>query len=174
MAKNPTLAFLVLLAALSVSHGQSSVPTDTVIKLHRYTEAFGVFPEYDLTIKSDGTVTFKQIPVSSLRNPHPSVAGEPITSKVSVVTVAALVAEFERVNFFSLRDRYWKEEDDCPGGVMPDFTAAEISITLNGKSKSIFHYYGCIDKNRFTYPADLQALATKIDTLVNTKQWLKQ
>ena len=172
MAKHVHCAFVILFFAVSISSGQSAVPTDTVIKLHRFTEAFGVFPEYDLTIKSDGTVTFKQIAVPSLRNPHPSETGEPVKSKISVVTVAALVAEFERVNFFSLRDRYWKEEDGCPG-VIPDFTAAEISITVNSKSKTIFHYYGCVDKDQRTYPAELETLATKIDTLVNTKQWLK-
>jgi hypothetical protein len=173
MGKQMSIAFGILLFAVSASHAQSPVPADTVITLRRLTDAFAYFPEYNLTIKADGSVTFKQFPVPSLAKPHPSASGEPIESKISVTTVAALVAEFERVKFFSLRDRYWKNEDDCPGGVWPDFAAAEISIKLNGKSKTIFHYYGCLDKNQRVYPAELDALATKIDTLVNTKQWLK-
>jgi hypothetical protein len=134
---------------------------------------FGVFPEYDLTIKSDGTVIFQQFAVPSLAKPHSKATYERIESKISIAMVAALVAEFEKVQFFCLRDRYWKEEDGCPGGVIPDFTAAEISITVNGKSKTIFHYYGCVDKDQRTYPAELLVLASKIDALVNTKQWLK-
>ena len=172
MAKNLTFAFLVLLAALSVSYGQSSVPTDTVIKMHRFSEVFGVRPEYEVIVSADGTVTFKQIAVRSPDNPHP-IVHEPVKSKISVATVAALVAEFERVKFFSLRDRYSRTEGDCPGGYMYDFIATEISMTVNGKTKTIFHDYGCIDKDRSTYPAELEALATEIDTLVNTKQWLK-
>jgi hypothetical protein len=173
MAKNLTFAFVLLLAALSAAYGQSSVPTDTAIKMHRFTEAFGVLPEYDLTIKSDGTVIFKQLPFPVISGPHPSITGEPIESKISVATVATLVAEFERVKFFSLHDRYSKTEGGCPVYYY-DAISTEISITVNGKSKTVFHDYGCVDKDRNTYPADLQGLATKIDTLVNTKQWIKQ
>ena len=171
MAKYTSAAFIILLTAASVSHGQSSVPKDTVITLHRLTDAFAYFPEYNLTIKADGTVSFKQFAVPSLTRPRPSASYELIESKISIATVAALAAEFERVKFFSLRDRYWKNEDGCIE--WPDFASAEISIKLNGKSKTIFHYYGCLDRNERVYPAELAALAEKIDTLGNTKQWLK-
>jgi len=171
MAKNFTFAFVVLLAALSVSYGQSSVPTDTVIKMHRFSEAFGVLPEYEVIVTADGTVTFKQIAVRSPDNPHP-IVHEPVKSKISVATVAALVAEFERVKFFSLRDRYSKTEGGCPD-YRYDFISTEISMTANGKTKTIFHDYGCVDKDGSTYPVELEALATEIDTRVNTKQWLK-
>lgn len=173
VSKYTSIAFIILLLVACVSHGQSSVPNDTVITLHRLADGFADSPAYNLTIKADGTVTFKQfakrlIPPSDPRA-HDS---EVIQSRVPVETVAALVAAFERAKFFSLKDRYAENEDGCPA-VTYDFPAAEISITSNGKSKTIFHYYGCRDQNRETYPAELYALATKIDELVNTKQWLK-
>ena len=171
MAKYTSIAFIILLTVAPVSHGQSSVPKDTVITLHRFSDAFTYLPEYNLTIKADGSVTFKQFAVPSLATPRPRVSYELIESKISIVKVAALVAEFEQVKFFSLRDRYWKNEDGC--NEWPDFAAAEISITINGKSKTIFHYGGCLDKNQGVYPAELAALARKIDELLNTKQWLK-
>jgi len=175
MTKHTPIAFIILLFVASACVGQSSVPRDTVITLHRLTDGFGEFPEYNLTIKADGTVTFKQfakrlVPPSDPRS-HDS---ELIKSKVPVETVAALITAFEGAKFFSLKDRYSENEDGCPGGVYTDATSAQISITLNGKSKSIFHYYGCVDQSREPYPAELYALAAKIDELVNTKQWVKQ
>jgi hypothetical protein len=171
MTKHTSIAFLILLFAAAVCHGQSSVPTDTVITLHRLTDAFGDSPEYNLTIKADGTVTFKQFAKPLLPPSDPRARdSEPVQSKVPLETVAALVAAFDRAKFFSLKDRYAENEDGCPGGVWTDFPSAQISITLNSRTKTIFHYYGCLDQNRQTYPAELYALATKIDQLVNTKQ----
>jgi len=173
MTKRTVIAFVSLLFVASVSHGQSPVAPDTVITLQRLADAFGYGTDYKLTIKSDGTVTFKRFASPFVDRSDPRACEATGESKISTETVAMLVSEFERVKFFSLRDRYAENEDGCPGGVWTDAPAAEISITVNGKSKTIFHYYGCLDQNRRTYPADLVALAAKIDELVNTKQWLK-
>ncbi|MGQ0762680.1 MAG: DUF6438 domain-containing protein [Acidobacteriota bacterium] len=174
MIKLISIVVFILVVAAPTVNAQSSVPMDTVITLHRLTDAFGDAPEYNLTIKADGMVTFKRtrsvfVPASDPR----ARDSEPVQSKVSSEIVTALVAAFERANFFSLKERYEKNEDGCPGGVWTDAPAAELSITLNGKSKTIFHYYGCLDQNRHPYPTELFALASTIDELVNTKQWLK-
>jgi hypothetical protein len=173
MTKHIYVAFIILLFA-SVSYGQSSVPADMVITLHRLTDGFGDAPEYDLTIKADGTVIYKRTRSVFVPSSDPRARdSEPVQSKVPLETLAALVAAIDRAKFFSLKDRYAENEDGCPGGVWTDAPSAQISITLNGRTKKIFHYYGCFDQNRKTYPAELYALATKIDELVNTKQWLR-
>jgi len=87
MAKYTSIAFIILLTVASVSHGQSSVPKDTVITLHRLSDAFAYFPEYNLTIKAEGNVTFKQFAVPSLATPRPSVSYELIESKISIATL---------------------------------------------------------------------------------------
>ena len=174
MTKHTLIAFVILSFVAFPFLGQSSVPNDTVITLHRLTDAFGEFPEYNLTVKADGTLTFKQFAKRLVPPSDPRSRDSETQSKVSVETVAALVAAFERAKFFSLKDRYSEKEDGCPGGVYTDATSAQISITLNGKSKSIFHYHGCVDQSRQPYPTELYTLAATIDELVNIKQWLKQ
>jgi len=169
MIKYAFIAFMIVLFAASASHGQS-VPNDTVITLHRLTDGFGEFPEYTLTVNADGTVTFKQHARFGTLSRTRAREFE-MKSKIPVATVAALIAAFERAKFFSLKDRY--SESGCPDW-HTDATSAQISITLDGKSKSIFHYHGCVDQSREPYPAGLYALAAKIDELVNTKQWVKQ
>jgi hypothetical protein len=165
---------IIILFAVALCRAQSSVPTDAQITLERLTDAFGNGADSRLIIKSDGTVTFKRFANPSLDVSDPRARESPLLqSRVQIETVAALVAEFERVKFFSLKDRYAENEDGCPGGVWTDGSAAQVSITINGKSKTIFHYHGCLDENHRSYPAELTALELKIDELVNTKQWLK-
>jgi hypothetical protein len=168
MIKYASIAFVIVLFGASVSHGQS-VPNDTVITLHRLTDGFEKAPEYTLTINADGTVTFKQ-PERLGTLTRTGTRKLEVKSKIPIETVAALIAAFERAKFFSLKDRY--ADDGCPGW-HTDATSAQISITLNGKSKSIFHYHGCVDQDQAPYPWELYSLAMKIDELVNTEQWLK-
>ncbi len=174
MTKFTSIALIVLLSAISSSRAQSSVPSDTQITLERLTDAFGGGANYRLTITADGTVTFKRFANPSLDVSDPRSKESPLVqTKLPVATVAALLAEFDRTKFFSLNDRYAKKEDGCPAGVWTDASAAETSIRVNGKSKTVFHYHGCFDQNMRPYPAELTALELKIDELVNTKQWLK-
>ena len=174
MVKRTSIVFIILLLAASLTRAQSSVPSDTKITLERSTDAFGNGANYELTIKSDGTVTFKRFANPVLDVSDPRAREMPLLqAKIPVETVAALVAEFDLVKFFSLNDRYAKNEDGCPGGVWTDNSYAEVSITVNGKSKSIVHYHGCFDENHRSYPVELTALELKIDELVNSKQWLK-
>jgi hypothetical protein len=174
MTKRLFILFIIILFAVSLSRAQSSVPTDAQITLERLTDAFGNGANSRLTIKSDGTVTFKRFANPSLDVSDPRAQESPLRkTKIPVETVAALLAEFDRIKFFSLKDRYAKNEDGCPSGVWTDGSAAQISITINGKSKTIFHYHGCLDENHRSYPVELTALELKIDELINTKQWLK-
>jgi hypothetical protein len=79
------------------------------------------------------------------------------------------VAEFEKMNYFSLPDRYTPGTPVCPQRIT-DMPSANTSIRLKGKTKSVTHYYGCGDKGAL---AQLTALEKKIDEVLGTQKWIK-
>src|SRR5207244_7960158 len=136
--------------------------------------AFGNGGDYKLTIAVDGSVN-----LTRFRNPSREYnPNEPdsklIHSKIGIEKLGELVAEINRINYFSLNDAYAKQSDGCPG-VIIDQGGAETSVTMNGKTKSIAHYYGCC---RFygdeIYPVQLTQFERKIDELVGTKDLLNK
>ncbi|HEY8225772.1 MAG TPA: DUF6438 domain-containing protein [Pyrinomonadaceae bacterium] len=139
---------------------QTPVPTDTVITLVRISDAFFLGRDYKVSITADGTVVLQQIKDLKLL---PS-----ITTKLPTEKVRELLAEFEGVNFFSLKDKYVKREDGCPEE-WTDAGGAEVSITINKRSKTIHHYYGCKqDQGSLVFQ-----LEKRIDEIVGAQQWLK-
>jgi hypothetical protein len=173
MTKAAPILIAMLLFTGWISQAQTSVPPDTVITLQRFADAFNNGTDYQLTIKSDGNVVLKRFANPFVDRADPRArASEPIQAKIPIDKVALLVAEFERIKFFSLKDRYARIEDGCPN-VWTDQGGAETSITINGKAKTIDHYYGC-GEEAFgpAYPLELTALEKKIDEVVGTKQWL--
>ena len=174
MVKRVSMLVISLLLAASASHAQSAVPPDTVITLQREADAFGNGGFYELTIAADGTVA-----LTRFRNPtreyNPNEPDKQIIhARVTIDKLAELVAEADRLKYFSLNDTYTKTSDGCPG-VIIDQGGAATSIKLNGKTKSIAHYYGC-RKSLFDaiYPEQLTAFERKIDEIVATKELLKQ
>ena len=174
MNKLTSILITSLLLAASICSAQTSVPPDTVIYLRRFADAFNNGTDYKLTISSDGKVVFKRFANPFVDPSHPKArASEPIQSQISVEKVAELLAEVERIKYFSLKDRYAKAEDGCPG-VGTDQGGAYISITVNGKTKTIAHYHGCAYEPLGTaYPRELTALENEIDQVVGTSRWLK-
>lgn len=163
-----------LLFTAAISSAQTSVPPDTFITLRRFADAFNNGTDYELTIASDGAVVFKRFANHFVDQSDPRArASEPINVRIPVEKVALLIAEFERIEFFSLKDRYAKVEDGCPDE-WTDQGGAEVSIAIGGKTKTIAHYHGCAKSiSGPAYPAELTALEAKIDEVVGTKQWLK-
>ena len=150
-------------------HGASSssqaeipqdIPQDLKITLER-TECFGFCPSYQLTITADGAVVF---------NGRRFVKQEGATKK-SVITLERLnelMAEFDRVKFFSMEDDYSNDRRVCDE-IWTDNPSAITSIRINGKSKTINHDHGCRGPK---VPKELAKLENKIDEIVNTAQWL--
>jgi hypothetical protein len=98
---------------------------------------------------------------------------EPIHTKIPVGKVLELVAEVERIKYFSLKDSYATTEDGCPGA-WTDQGGADISITINGKTKTIHHYHGCAyEALGKAYPEQLTSLENMTDEIVETERWLK-
>jgi len=174
MAKATSILIAILFFTGWTSQSQTSVPPDTVITLERIADAFNNGTEYRLTINSDGTVVFKRFANHFVDISDPRArASEPLQGRISIEKVAMLLVEFERIKFSSLKDRYAKTEDGCPS-VWTDAGGAEVSLTINGKSKTVAHYHGCREENLSSpYPADLTQLELKIDEAVNIQQWLK-
>ena len=82
-----------------------------------------------------------------------------------------IISEFEKADYFSLKNQYQTEKDGCPES-WTDNPTVVTSITINGKTKSISHDYGCQEKNS-VYPKALTELESKIDEIAGTKQWIK-
>ncbi len=137
-----------------------NVPQDTLITLER-TECYGTCPSYKVTISADGTVTFegcrfvKQVGHAK--------------SNISQQQLQGLVSAFEKINYFSLRDRYEDYHDGCKQW-WTDSPTAITSIRINGKTKSVRHYYGCGGVDELDYLKDLEQA---IDTAVNSAQWVR-
>lgn len=151
----------------------SSIPSDLIITLERI-PGLSTLPTYKIIIFADGTVIY---------DGREYVKTEGIVrAKISLEQVRELIEEFEKVAYFSLKDRYEIVSDGCPGSAT-DSPWAFTSITINHKSKSIRHYYGCQymvpDSDRVpnlieeVYPKELVRLESRIDEIVNTKQWVQ-
>jgi hypothetical protein len=135
---------------------RAAIPADTVITL----------AEYGCVVKitADGQVSFEgqtfDFDFSRLR------------STISATEVKQLICEFDRIDFFSLHDRYLNKADGCPEVGSPEIdTIVETSITLNGRSKTVKHFCeSCLDPHGNTYPRQLTGLENKIETVVQLRR----
>jgi hypothetical protein len=118
-----------------------------------------------LTVTADGTVTFEgrqYVKVIDIVKAH-----------IRPEDVRSLIAAFEAASYFTLKDSYKSPEDGCPE-FWTDNPSAITSIRINGKSKTIFHYYGCqTGDGSAIYPNSLTYLETQIDRIVGTDKWIK-
>lgn len=136
------------------------LPQDTLITLER-TVCYGTCPSYKLTISADGSVLFegRQF-VKKVGTAESTISQEGLRE---------LIERFQKINYFHLRNRYEDSGDGCEGAVS-DGPSAITSIRINGKSKSVRHYYGC---RGIDVLAELTKLEQAIDDAVNTAQWIR-
>jgi len=146
--------------AIFVGPTGSQNTNDDQITLERGA-CFGTCPVYQLTIKSDGSVTFDGKRFTKTTG----IA----TGKISQSDFRALVSEFVNIYYFSLPDAYTPGTKECPDRIT-DMPSANTSIRLNGRAKSVAHYYGCGNKGALE---KLTALETKIDEVAGTQKWIK-
>jgi len=125
---------------------------ELVITLER-TACFGKCPVYSLMIKGDGTVIYSGVDFVQTRGIQETT--------ISIDAINQLVAEFEKANYFSLKDSY------TAFGIS-DMPSANTSISIGGRTKAINHYLG--DRSA---PKQLTELENKIDEIVNSAQWIK-
>jgi hypothetical protein len=105
-------------------------------------------PVYSVTISGDGVVTYEGwAGVKTLGKR---------THRINIESVRSLAEEFVRADFFSMRDRY--EGLDLGDGTIRVVThddAVTIVLSIRGKTKSIYDFYGA--------PAILETLERRVD-----------
>jgi hypothetical protein len=113
-------------------------------------------PAYSVTLDENGTVVYNGVGCVKER-------GERIHS-ISIAHVRDLVADFLRIDFYSLKDRY--TEKKLPNGmtqIIDHANATTISIDIDGKKKSVYIFYGA--------PDELIALQRKLYELTQIAQY---
>jgi len=96
-------------------------------------------PAYSVSLDENGTVIYNGVSGVKMR-------GEKVHS-ISVLAVRDLVANFLRIDFYSLQDRY--TEKKLPNGqtqIIDHANARTISIDIDGKKKSVYIFYGAPDE----------------------------
>jgi len=151
------ISIFLLVAILSIGCNSTRTPVPNningvVITLER-TACFGVCPVYTLTIYGDGRIVYE-----GMRNVR--IEGT-ITTTISEDKIKQLITEFQKIDYFSLKDSY--EERNAT-----DMPSAFTSLTFDGKTKTVRHYHG-----DFSAPKKLTELENKIDQIGYSDQWTK-
>ena len=151
------ISIFLLVAALFIGCNSIRAPVlsnikEVVVTLER-TACFGVCPVYKLTIYGDGRVVYEGIRFVRVEGT--------ITTTISEDEIRQLIAEFQKIDYFSLKDSY--EEHNAT-----DMPSAFTSLTVDGKTKTVRHYHGDLSA-----PQKLTELENKIDQIVDSDQWTK-
>jgi len=144
------------------------IPPDVLITLER-TGCEGGCAVYSLSVFADGRVVYRG--KYFVRNRGRAEA------KLTLEQLRQLLAEFEKADYFSLRNRYQYPQEGCPSTGI-DYPGAITSFRINGRAKTITHDYGCREKSPdgaypSVYPRELFALERRIDEIVGTSKWTK-
>lgn len=148
---------------------KQEIPQNMMIKLAR-NYCSGTCPVYEVTVYADGKVVFE-----GKQNVKTQGKAE---DQIGQEQVKQLIAEVEKAAYFSLNDKYKNDRDGCTTS-LTDKPSVNISIRFGGKEKTIDHYYYCREEGKEinfgkVYPQPLYQLESKIDEIVNTKQWISQ
>jgi hypothetical protein len=174
MIKKLPLALFFLSLLNNYNFAQVSIPKDTSITLDENPGFFGFMascPFYKLSISADGTVELEPIVYKNENEQYKVISGKIIKSKISPNQLNQIIGEFEKVDYYSLKNTFEStsknNQTDCPQYI-PDAPIFRTSITINGKSKSAEHYRGCRGTASLS---KLTNLEIKITEIVNINQW---
>ena len=123
------LLLIVTFAPYLSVQAQQKVDSEILITIERES-CFGSCPAYSAQIYADGTVIY--VGISDVK-----VTGKR-QHKISETKVKELIAAFEKVNYFSLKDKYQSDEN---GMSMTDLPTTTTSISIKGKQKKVVNYY---------------------------------
>lgn len=143
---------LTLFSSPAGTVAQKEADSEILITIKRET-CLGGCPSYSAQIYADGTVVYRG-------DDFVKVKGER-RHKVAETKVLELVKAFERIDYFSLKDKY---EVDANGRSVTDQPRTTTSISLNGRYKKVVDYY-CA-------PKELVALEDLIDKLAGLYEYI--
>jgi hypothetical protein len=106
-------------------------------------------PIYSFTIRGDGTVNYEGLAGVKVRGKQ--------AHSIPAMRVEELVAEFEKIGFFSLENEYDDHRID-------HYNAITISLTIDGRTKSIYVAHG--------QPKALDILLRKVVEVSGVEQYL--
>jgi len=155
-----------------VANAQQTIPADSLIVMEVFPGSlyFGVGVPYRITISATGAVTIETKPLEFQK----PIAAEVFKNQISQEQVREIVLDIERIKFFSLNERYgnlnYQTDENCPS-VMTDSSTVEITVTLNGKTKSVSHYLGCQGKPIL---GDLENFENRIEKIVQAHKALEK
>ena len=150
---------VVQYSSRNVQASEQDVPPDALITLER-TMCYGPCPEYKITISAGGSVVFEG-------RRFVKTVGK-AQSSISDQKLREILAAFATINYFELRNRYERSGDGCKQWIT-DHPTAITSLKINGRSKSVRHYYGCLGVEVLP---ELLKLERAIDDAVNSAQWI--
>jgi hypothetical protein len=145
-------ALIIALLAVLPAAAQDQKP-EAVITLER-TACFGTCPVYTVTINDDGSVVYNG-------TNFVDVEGEQAT-QIDPEIVKTAVKVFEDAGYFDWNDEYMNM-------TVTDQPYVTISVTRDGDTKTISHYYG--DENA---PLALTYVEAWVDIIASTEQWVGQ
>ncbi len=147
-----SLVVLLVLSSLPRVAAAQKCDDDLLITIQR-DHCFGDCPVYSAKIYADGTVVYdgKEFVKTIGERRH----------KISKENIQALIKEFERVGYWSLKDEYRYDEQ---GRSITDQPTTITSICLNGKKKRVVNYYFA--------PRKLDELEERIDSLAGLYQFI--
>jgi Domain of unknown function (DUF6438) len=132
-------------ATTGVAQTSQAEPIEITIER---TPCFGMCPEYKVTIKGDGTVTYTG-------RQHVRVTGDR-TWTIDPAAVRALAREMEAAGYFELQDEYTSRMTDHP--------TTRTSLTIGARSKKVSDY--------ISGPQKLKDLEQRIDDVAGTRKYV--
>lgn len=137
------------------------ISEDLLITLER-TACYGICAVYKIAVKADGSVTFEGINNTQTKGK--------VEGKISENKVKELIEEFENADYSNLKDKY--DYETCPIAAT-DSPTVITSLRTNGKTKTVSHYLGCLEKDQRTpFPPKLTEMENNIDRIIETKSWI--
>jgi hypothetical protein len=156
---------LLLLTLLFALCGLAVIAQAPFLTFER-SECYGTCPAYKVTISRDGALMYEGKSFVKTKGS--------VRATLTKEQLSKLYAALVRARYFSLRDSYSTVRDGYNSG--SDSPWAYLTVRMNGKRKSISHYYGCYpatdDRRLISDLKRLVDLEVEIDRIINIDQWI--